>query len=301
MAGQEHPSEAPPSYAQATGSSSGPSHLQVPNAHNNIPPSHRRSMEDEGRPLPDGWVRLFDEQHEHQFFVNTRAEPPRSIWHHPYDDETFLSTLSSEERERIQEQSRKPTKQETAALDTDGSDTEEPHKHADQKTAKVSSPRPDASTAGSPSTPTDPQSQKKPLGRKLKDKITGSTHEQRVADREQRAREEAEQYRDYLAYRGALRRAYETGQPQLVGKNREGNEVYVEPPYGVRSYRDQRGVYINPYASGPYTNPNARFIRPQAPYARPYGSSYGGGYGLPLAGGIAGGLLLGGALGGFGL
>ena len=53
----------------------------------------------------------------------------------------------------------------------------------------------------------------------------------------------------------------------------------------------------NPYQHGVYTNPNARFLRPQGAYGRPYGGGYGGGYGLPLAGGLAGGLLFGSMLG----
>ena len=49
-------------------------------------------------------MRQFDDRQNHQFFVDTTADPPRSIWHHPYDDEDYLSTLNAEERERIQEE-----------------------------------------------------------------------------------------------------------------------------------------------------------------------------------------------------
>ena len=107
-------SDAPPSYETATGSNSNnnnagsssnsaaqnhdPSnHLDV--HRNGISPAQRRSMEDEGRPLPPGWVRQYDTNESHQFFVDTTADPPRSIWQHPYDDEQYLSTLTSEERE----------------------------------------------------------------------------------------------------------------------------------------------------------------------------------------------------------
>merc|ERR1712093_72828 len=36
-------------------------------------------------------------------------QPPRSIWHHPYDDEQYLSSLTPDERSRIQSLHRVPT------------------------------------------------------------------------------------------------------------------------------------------------------------------------------------------------
>ena len=106
MSGTQHPHEPPPSYESATGSSSTeptPGIARVstdePGARvdrNGIPMERRRSMEDEQRPLPPGWVRTFDPESHHQFFVDTKADPPRSIWTHPYDDEQFLSTLEDE-------------------------------------------------------------------------------------------------------------------------------------------------------------------------------------------------------------
>lgn len=63
-------SDAPPAYDQAVGGSSssgpsGPSRLQ-PVARNGIPPEARRSMEDEHRELPPGWVRQYDVKSQHQ-------------------------------------------------------------------------------------------------------------------------------------------------------------------------------------------------------------------------------------------
>ncbi|EPT03905.1 hypothetical protein FOMPIDRAFT_98838 [Fomitopsis schrenkii] len=42
------------------------------------------------RELPDGWVQEFDPQTKHPFWVDTRANPPRATWVHPYEDEHFL-------------------------------------------------------------------------------------------------------------------------------------------------------------------------------------------------------------------
>lgn len=46
----------------------------------------RVSFEDERRPLPEGWIRQFDQASGHHFYVDTRATPPRSIWVHPDDE-----------------------------------------------------------------------------------------------------------------------------------------------------------------------------------------------------------------------
>ncbi|KAG8855675.1 hypothetical protein FRB96_006719 [Tulasnella sp. 330] len=61
------------------------------------PPQYRRreskAMSDDDdeldqreRPLPDGWIRQFDSNHSQYFYVDTRANPTRSIWVHPLDD-----------------------------------------------------------------------------------------------------------------------------------------------------------------------------------------------------------------------
>jgi hypothetical protein len=87
----------------------------------------------------------------------------------------------------------------------------------------------------------------------------------------------------------------ETGQPQLLGKDRQGRDLYIEPPRGP--YAPQGAYGYNPYGGrGMYQNPNVRIVRPAGPYGRPYGYGYGGGAGLPIAAGFLGGALLGGAM-----
>jgi hypothetical protein len=256
--------DAPPSYEAATGSSS-----QAPAPTSAVPSASRRSMEDEGRPLPPGWSRQYDSKSEHQFFVDTTKQPPRSIWHHPYDDEEYLSTLPPEESRKI-----------TRKVLTESGMDEENINRIESDTS-------------------EPKGLKK-YARHLKDRITHSTHEERVADRQKQAEESqkrAEKQREadrkayemHLAYRQALTRAQETGQPQYAGKDKNGYDVYIEPPYGPQA--PPGAVGFNPYSQGPYTNPNARFIRPDEPYSRPQGYGYGAGLGLPLLGAAAGGLL----------
>lgn len=129
----------------------------------------------------------------------------------------------------------------------------------------------------------------------MKDRLTNSTHQDRQRERAKRAKQEQEAYKAHLAFRQAMSRAIQTGEPQYLCKDRDGHDVYIEPlngpaslPMGARGY--------NPYTSGPYGNPSARFMRPEQPYARGPGYGYGGGYGFPLMGGFLGGAMLGGLL-----
>jgi len=240
-------------------------------------------MEDENRELPAGWARQYDTNSHHQFFVDTKADPPRSIWHHPYDDEEYLSSISPEERTRIQNL-HKPSQ-----ADIEAESTDDDHHHNYSSLPEL------------PPRPTNNQSGGSKFGRKLKDKITGSTHEEREAKRRQRAEEEQRYYEQHQKYRMAMSKAAQTGVPQFLGKDRDGKDVYIEPPYGPGggSGGYSQGAYgYNPYSQGPYSNPNARFVRPPDPYNRPYGYGYGGGLGYgaaPLLG-LGGGLLLGGLL-----
>ncbi|KAF2100487.1 hypothetical protein NA57DRAFT_54571 [Rhizodiscina lignyota] len=269
----DEPKEAPPSYENATGKSKA-------ETRNGIPPDHRRSMEDEHRPLPKGWVRQFDTAHNHQFFVDTTADPPRSMWHHPYDDDEYLKSLPKEERENINRLQKSISLKDIEAESSD----EEGHA-GPSRTAGA------PEISGSSGQPTGIHK----FGRRLKDKVTQTTHEERETSRRQRAELERQQYEQHLAYRRALSQAIQSGQPQYLGKDRNGRDVYIEPPSGPGA---PRGAYgYNPYTQGPYANnPNARFIRPQYDYNRPVGYGYGGGLGLPLVGGLLGGALLGAAL-----
>jgi hypothetical protein len=248
-------------------------------------------MEDESRPLPPGWVRQYDAKEHHQFFVDTNKNPPRSIWQHPYDDDVYMNSLSPEERAKIQGLHRVPTDADIAA---ESSDDDTHHEHVQPELP----PRPSGNTSRG--------SDNRSFGRRMKDKLTGTTHEERARERAQREEEERQAYERHQMYRAAMAKAMETGQPQFIGKDRTGRDVYIEPPSGMgygSGYPGQGGYGnggygYNPYSQGPYTNPNARFIRPQAPYSRPYYGGYGGGLGLPIGLGLGGGLLMGSMMGG---
>jgi len=292
----ELPADVPPSYAQATGSSTTSNTARPANG---IPVQSRRSMEDENRPLPAGWIRQYDAKNNHQFFVDTRTSPPRSIWHHPYDDDKYLATLSSEERERIEELNRHPSRADILSMSSsedlnspsagrDGkTGTQAPHHHQYTETSGYH--------AG-PSNGPPPKGIKK-FGRGLKDKLTGTTHEEREQERRQREIEEQREYEMHLRIRQAMQAAINTGQPQKIGRDNQGRDVFIEPPnWGGPAYGGG-GYGYNPYHQGPYQTPNAVYVRPpEYEYSRPIGYGYGGGYGYPLAAGFLGGALLGGLL-----
>lgn len=232
-------------------------------------------MEDEMRELPRGWVRSFDPEEGHQFFVDTTANPPRSTWVHPFDDEQYLSTLSPEERKKHSRMHRTMTLEDLAAEDSDHDEL--PQRPTNKAAAGADQPKGLSK-----------------FSRKLKDKITGQTHEQREQSRARRAEQERQAYMAHLRAREALMKAIQTGQPQFLCKDQQGRDVYIEPPRGAFA---PRGAYgYNPYAQGPYSNPNVRIVRPAGPYGRPMGYGYGGGAGLPIAAGFLGGAMLGTAL-----
>ncbi|GAB7366183.1 hypothetical protein MBLNU230_g7743t1 [Neophaeotheca triangularis] len=318
MASNEIPAEAPPPYTESASTTnnnntSSSNHLTVPgDDRNGISAAHRRSMEDEARPLPDGWVRTFDPETEHQFFVDTTKDPPRSIWTHPYDDEEYLNTLSSEDRERLQEDTvrgrRHPSREDIIADHTDIDDDDAPpppsvqQRQQNSKGSAELPPRPNQNSSNEPGGA-------KGFGRKLKDKLTGTTHTERESQRARRAEEEREAYRRHMEIRKAMARAMQTGEPQLIGRDKQGQDVYLQPPqYGSRGGGGYPGMgggrMYNPYGGGMYAAPHARYVRPAMPYGRPYGGGYGRGMGMPLGlglgGGMMGGMMMGSMMGGMG-
>ena len=174
------------------------------------------------------------------------------------------------------------TLEDLAAEDSDDDHQHQHHASSSQNPALPSRPKDDG-----------PKGLHK-FGRKMKDKITATTHEQRQQQRREREEAERKAYIAHVQARQAMIRALETGQPQFLCKDAQGRDVYIEPPYGPTAPRGATGW--NPYSQGPYANPNNRFVRPVGPYARRPGYGYGGGIGAPVAAGFLGGALLGGLL-----
>jgi len=51
--------------------------------------------------LPHGWVKQFDPQSRLPFYVDTQANPPRSIWVHPFEDDLYLSEHPEAHRDAV--------------------------------------------------------------------------------------------------------------------------------------------------------------------------------------------------------
>ncbi|POS82488.1 hypothetical protein EPUL_005523 [Erysiphe pulchra] len=263
-----------------------------------ITPSARRSMEDELRTLPGGWVRQYDSESGHQFYVDTSRNPPRSVWHHPHDDAEYRSNLSPSELLRLEV--------------------------PDSKDRPNSLSSPSSSTSrreSDESTHLRPGIQK--FGRRLKDIITSTTHEERIKARQERDYMELEAYRQHQQFRDKMTQAAKTGEPQLLGIDSDGKEIWIKAPtfnidrnrmdshsfvqnngracvgLGTSSLQDHQnwnGYYNDLYASRYANGSNFGYNRPYDAYHRPTGSGFGGGMGLPLGLGLTGGILFGGML-----
>ena len=117
------------------------------------------------------------------------------------------------------------------------------------------------------------------LGRKLKDHLTGTTHEERTAERTRRAAAEREMYRQHRILRRAMFEAMRSGRPQLMGRDENRVRVFLEAPGhtfpGVTAV-----ARLSPYLSEVnYDGSDGRRTGPRGRYLRPEGDMYGCGYG----------------------
>ncbi|KAI0080073.1 hypothetical protein K474DRAFT_1658335 [Panus rudis PR-1116 ss-1] len=232
--------------------------------------------------LPSGWVRQYDEQAQHPFWVDTRANPPRPIWVHPYEDEQYLSE-HPEHRGKAKR---------AASEESDLPPPYSPRRHSysgpsSSGPSSISTPSGDRPTTSQPPTP-GPSSgavnKQRGFFGKLKDKAIGTKEE-----REEARRQEA-LYMQRLAQeeRKLAEEQRKRRQERLasMGGARYSQSMYGPPPgrpfapYGCGSgYGRMSGMSGMGRIGG---------------YGGGYGRSGfgGGGVGLPLLGGMAGGLLL---------
>lgn len=263
-----------------------------------ITSSARRSMEDEIRTLPDGWVRQYDPESGHQFFVDTSKDPPRSIWNHPHDDAEYRSYLSPSELSHLEASDNKDR------LNSMSSPSSSASRHGPDESANLR-----------------PGIQK--LGRRLKDIITSTTHEERIKARQERDDKEIEAYRQHQQIRAKMSQAAKTGEPQLLGIGSDGKEIWIKAPTirvgrnsldyhsfvqnnrranvglgtsSLQDYQDWNRYSGNPYASRYANGSSFGYNRPSDAYHRSTGSGFGGGMGIPLGIGLTGGMLFGGML-----
>ncbi|KAK4050820.1 hypothetical protein OIV83_003242 [Microbotryomycetes sp. JL201] len=224
----------------------------------NVNPDELYDAEAAAQPLPPGWRREFSSEHERFFYVDTNAKPPRSIWTHPYQDPVYLNSLSEKERKEILGDNPPP-----AVPDATGANSSHGNfSHLHQP-----------SGSGTSSSKTQDKKDRS-LGRKMKDKITGTTHEQRVAERKRRKEQEMKQYQQYIMARQQLLEAQRSG--RYVPMYAPPAGPFSRPVYGYPgSMYGQYGYYGSPYGGYGYRRPGY------------------GGPGMAAGGGLLGGLLVG--------
>jgi hypothetical protein len=206
--------------------------------------------------------------------VDTKADPPRAIWTHPYEDEQYLRE-HPDVREKVGSLPRQQ--------DSKDSPASKPRRHSFNGRDSASMvPDDDAASPDS----SKKEKEKRGFFGKLKDKAIG-TKEEREAHKREQARIERERQRQHAEMISAQRARYAQQQQQQ-------QDYY------------NRGLYPAGPSQPRYGPP------PGAPYM--YDSGYGPGYGygnggyqrqgastgsaLPILGALAGGLLLGDLLGG---
>jgi len=217
--------------------------------------------------LPYGWIQEIDPTHNHPYWVDTKANPPRSIWTHPYEDEQFLSE-HPEIREKVGNKRHSfPGRQ---------SSTDEGRRHSYSGSTSTIPTQASGSTSAAAN---KSAGGKKGFFSKMKDKAIG-TKEEREAYKRQQAeldrRRQLERQQQIAAYQEQMRQLRERRQQRGYG----GAPVYASP------------------AGNPYQMGGSGF---GGGFGGGYGRRGGMGMGVPLLGGLAGGLLLGDMMGdGFG-
>ncbi|KZT30694.1 hypothetical protein NEOLEDRAFT_28796 [Neolentinus lepideus HHB14362 ss-1] len=221
--------------------------------------------------------REWDPNSQHPFWVDTKSNPPRSIWTHPYDDEQYLSE-HPDLREKPQAQLKGQTDSKSNLEPPPYEEGYRRHSYHGESSGVAGPSRPPSGRNTSTPPPLGEKGKQNERGffGKLKDRAIGTKEEREEHKRqmrliqEQRERQRQELMQQRMEY---MRQQYAQGYP---GQSAYSSRPVYGPPAG------------NPYAmNGGYGYPG-------------YGSGIGrrggfggGGMALPLLGGLAGGLLLG--------
>lgn len=227
--------------------------------------------------------------HNHFFWVDTKATPPRSIWTHPLDDPEFRKQSKDGDAKFAPPPHAPPPDGPSQA----GSSTQASKVSAHQRVKAAGDQA--AERARAKPAPTG----LKKVKRNVKDKSTGMDHIQRARHKAEQREMEIMAAEERRATARAFATAAQYGQAQFLGRDdRSGIEYWAEPPApGLPP-----GLFANfppPYGFESRREGNRTFVRPAAPsygYRGGYGPMGGSGMGLPIIGGLAGGMLLGGLL-----
>lgn len=180
-------------------------------------------MQPERYPLPFGWIKQLDEATGREFYVDTKAAPPRSIWVHPYEDAEYLKA-HPDVREKLHIDHRPSSESDLPPPSFE----ESQRRHSD--------------SGGKPSTSMPVAGSSKPRGAigALKDQLFGTKEERKAhklkKQEEERARREAQ--RQYMEQRELARQQYYASQPQC---GYGSSSRFGGGPYGGGFGSQQRG------------------------------------------------------------
>ncbi|KZP10536.1 hypothetical protein FIBSPDRAFT_203169 [Athelia psychrophila] len=185
-------------------------------------------------PLPYGWIQEMDQTHGHPYWVDTKANPPRSIWTHPYEDEQYLNENPAV-REKVQ--NKRHSQPDLPGLAPPGdSKSGDPRRHS--FSGSQSGIQAGASGAASSSTANDRDAAgKKGFFGKLKDKAIGTKEE-----REAYKKQQMELDRQRAIQRQRQMEAYQAQMAQMRQQRQQQGR-----PFGGGMYSSPAG---NPYQMG---------------------------------------------------
>jgi hypothetical protein len=130
-----------------------------------------------------------------------------------------MASLSSEEREHLQEEEEK-MKRPITPTSIDEKDVRK-DSYAPHETYPPLPQRPDGRASID-------QGKKKGFGERFKEKVTGLTKEERQQEKAKQAQLEREYYETHMRFRSAMTEAQRTQQPVFFAKDRDGHDVYIE-------------------------------------------------------------------------
>lgn len=271
------------------------------------------------RDLPAGWVKEHDSKSDRDYYVDTLATPPRSIWVHPLDDPEFTRLHRGDDDSSAYDSDDDHHSRHSAGPSSGRASTTAPSpgdgkkRFADEKANKIKKQRdnqdrdhltvPGASSSSSrPSghqrTPSaSSTSSKRSFFGKLKDKAIG-TKEEREAARVLREKRRQEEERLYYQRREAMMKR----QQEMMAERRAQYEAYEQQRqamYAQQGGLGGRGNYyrappMNAYGGPVYQDP---YAYGNSPYGYGQQQRRGGGGGIgpggAILGGLVGGLLLG--------
>ncbi|KAL7422381.1 hypothetical protein Q5752_003027 [Cryptotrichosporon argae] len=264
----------------------------------------RRSMDDERRDLPEGWVRCFDPKEQHHFYVDTRTK--RATWVHPYDDAEFLRSLprshpahpDSHEAQAVRKRSEdeKTLLDKARAAEAAGGAGAPGPSGAAATSSAVTGKVKGAQTATNAHGDAHGDEHDRNWFQKKKDQLIGTKEERAQAKGDKRRQRKEAHERALKAQADYIKRRDELIKKQLqndpsIRMYYAGDPFAYAPP--LTPYSRTGGLYSSPYGYG-YSGG----------YGRRYGYGYGGyggygglgggyGMGMGMMGGLAGGLLLG--------